>query len=155
MTTTDDTLARARERLAALRAAEGAATAGPWARCGCGACSNVFGAGGEVFVHTAPDITVVDPVPDDGRPDASAIVALRNAAPALLDLADAVARLAGREPDRRGEPWWLAQDECTAYCIGCLEEAGMCKRGAEDVVHAPDCPALAIDAALARLAGEG
>lgn len=139
-TPTDDTLARARERLAALRAAEGAATPGPWIDAGDGEALGDGGEGGYVFFHA------VDA-------DMDAIVALRNAAPALLDLADAVARLTVAPGATRATPWWLyASVSAHWMCSGCGRELdGLTDRGG---AHAPDCPALAIDAALARLAGE-
>lgn len=95
MTTTDDTLARARERLAALRAARDE-------------CRDV-------------------------ADDPDFVIPFHNAAPALLDLADAVAK------------WRPAYDRscCHDSAVERMDSRGEANR------HL-----AAIDAALARLAGE-
>lgn len=68
-----------------------------------------------------------------------------DAVPALLVLAEAAGRLA--EGKVKSAPWWRVfwwNDSGYDICAGCLEPTY--KR------HDPDCPALAIDAALADLA---
>lgn len=79
---------------------------------------------------------------------------------ALIALAEAAARF--REARRASEDEWAEwrkevgaadpdtwletsrHDYCESWCIGCYSTGD----------HAPDCPALAIDAALARLAAQ-
>lgn len=62
---------------------------------------------------------------------------------ALADVAEAAARWT---TNRR---WWRGVDAANQpYCKGCGAIQGMYG----DEVHAPDCPALALDARLTRLA---
>lgn len=67
------------------------------------------------------------------------------AAPALLALAEAAVRLvaAHRWPDGGGEHY--------IQCVGCGGHAWRPTM----IAHATDCPAVAVDAALAALAGAG
>lgn len=126
-----DTIERARAAIARLRETEREATPGPWVA----RRANAFGTRGD-SIGARQDT------------DAAAIVALRNAAPALLALAEAVAGLAD------GDEWWrycaADFDGGTASCIGC----GALRAGGFYNGHASDCPALALDAALAALADD-
>lgn len=137
---TDDTLTRVRATLARLAEAERAATPGPW-ECSHGGYIGTAGTASGPHVLTGYEFDIDDT-------DAAAIVALRNAAPALLALAEAVAGLAD------GDEWWrycaADFDGGTASCIGC----GALRAGGFYNGHASDCPALALDAALAALADD-
>lgn len=77
---------------------------------------------------------------------------LLGAAPALIRLAEAVARLAAD-----GDEWWYYRaadhDDGTPSCIGCGQLDW--RPDALNAGHDSDCPALAIDAALADLAALG
>jgi len=133
---TDDTLTRARAALARLAEVEREATPGPWA------------ASHRHVDRTADDdedcglgLEVYGPPPASGRgqfergADARVIAVGRNALPALLALAEATARLEEKN-------WWV-EGKMVWYCVLCRSE---------DFDHRPDCPAVAIDAALAALA---
>lgn len=76
-----------------------------------------------------------------------------DATPVLVRLAEAVGRLAGDG----GDPWWeyraASWGDPEPTCIGCGGERSWDYKAAADVwKHDGDCPALAIDAALAELA---
>lgn len=141
----DDTITRVRAALARLAEVEREATPGPWF---------VRDTARIVHGHTVIDLDsdldiACDSLGISGLDaDAAAIVALRNAAPALLALAEAVAGLAD------GDEWWrycaADFDGGTASCIGC----GALRAGGFYNGHASDCPALALDAALAALADD-
>lgn len=69
----------------------------------------------------------------------------------LIRLAEAVGRLAGERLGRGSDPWYQQfgwHDGAYMPCIGCE----LMDLDANTGDHAPDCPALAIDAALAELA---
>ncbi|MEO8082536.1 MAG: hypothetical protein ABI780_01805 [Ardenticatenales bacterium] len=157
MTMDDTTLARARAAIDALAAVEAEATAGPWRKPHRGW---VFQGEGKV-----PAIAEVYREPDA---DAVAIAVLRNAAPALLALARACADMDPsifREhlPRRLEAPGrWEAGYRCRACGSQTLhliwdnrrtKPTGVATRTYHEP-HAPDCPALAIDAALAALVGD-
>lgn len=135
-------LADARRAIEGLRSAEAAATPGPWREAY--ADSNK----GWIFQGSGP-LPVVAAFHRDPLLDIPAIVALRNAAPALLALAEAVGWLTDDDDE-----WWYYRepgwDESTPSCIACGPlnwRAGELNAG-----HAANCPALAINAALADIA---
>ena len=160
----NDTLARARAVVARLAEAEGKATARPWST----TPVENYGDPNTGYSHLWTDSAVFCEPGVDGHvagiiaePDlpgdmvtcenAAAIVALRNAAPALIALAEAVGRLVEirakmwTDSDCEADLWrkeiaW--NDGANMICVAC---------GAFDEC-APDCPALAIDRALAELA---
>lgn len=76
------------------------------------------------------------------------LVTVLRATTDLIALAEAVGRLA------EGDEWWYFREpgweESIPSCIGC--GALNWAPGSLSMGHAPDCPALAIDAALAELA---
>lgn len=130
---TADQLTAIRARLDALAEVEAQATRGPWRTKGHPTGPPIVAGAWDVIVY------------DEGAPgeeDAAAIVALRNAAPALLALAEAAVRLvaAHRWPDGGGEHY--------IQCVGCGGHAWRPTM----IAHATDCPAVAVDAALAALA---
>ena len=69
-------------------------------------------------------------------------------APSLIALADAVAKLANRNHGHH--PWWVYfnGDGRYVYCFGCRGGG----KTANDVDHAAECCALAIDAAFGDIA---
>lgn len=116
------------ERLAAIRARCDAATPGPWRR----------GIGNQSRLTYSPH---KDIIADAGPVNGTLIAHARADVPALLAVAEAAARLAGL-----ASPWWAWGE-----CVGCGAEAG--PPNLTGYNHADDCPALALDAALAALGG--
>ncbi len=127
---TNDTLTRARAVLEGLRAAEGRATPGPWEWEEYG--GGIYG-GDAALAATVP-IVGLESTPR-GRGNALAIVALRNAAPALIRLAEA--ELAGRAA-------WTDARKARSQSLADADYAEAYKRG--------QAAAAAVDAALAELA---
>lgn len=131
----DDTLARARRVVEGLRAAEEA-----WLD-----LVNAYPENG--MSNDADDLT--DRICDARERFVDRL--MPDAAPALIALAAAVGRLVDERRKRGSDPWYLQfgwNDDAYMPCIGC-ELMNLDARTGD---HAPDCPALAIDAALAQLA---
>lgn len=152
---TTDNLTRARAVLAGLAEAEGQATPGPWHSdwydwyIGIGSAGelcNVLQAGGD----GEPQLAI-------SPEDMAAIVALRNAAAPLLALAEAVGRLVATEGSA---PWWFEWElggtegayAICKHCDGKVYIRHVDELDYAALPHDDDCPALAIDAALAELA---
>lgn len=124
----DDTLARARRVVEGLRAAMARDDDPFWTDAGgCSLCGAWMGG----------------PPHHDDCPT--------HAVSALLRLAEAVGRLADERRKRGSDPWYLQfgwNDDAYMPCIGCE----LMNLDAQTGDHAPDCPALALDAAFAQLA---
>lgn len=161
-------LARARAVIEALREAERAATPGPWVEMDYAdptvvplAAGIVPGAFGDADAEDSGDVFYSATFAGAPRAERNmaAIVALRNAAPALLALAEAARRMAsiqpGDEDDEQGA-WWIMGGvevgEARTWCFSCGSEGPEEAAHYAELVHDPRCPAMAIDRALADLA---
>lgn len=143
---TPDTLARAQAAIDAARKRADAATAGPWHGCSWDAMHRPH-----AYVNLPGSGThaTYDDLPVTGE-DAAFIAAARNDVPALADAADALCALVAT-----GDGWWLCchpGDDWPWQCAICEEVTDGLWR---DLPHAPDCAAMAAEAAVRGLAGEG
>lgn len=97
----------------------------------------------------------------EGEPAVDNVWATLDDLPPLLDVAEAAARVVEHMRGQNGEDWSTVECSGQLWCEACNGEMMQNvpgQRGGRDawhIDHAPDCPALALDAALLALAGEG
>lgn len=136
-----DMLDAARAAIERDRGIEARMTPGEWA-------SGIYrGNGVEVVAAGYVEARAYGDTTYAGR-NAAGIARARNRWPLYLALSEAVARLVAYQANDTGDaesPWWA-----WGHCLGCGAEAGPPNNMGYN--HADDCPALAIDAALAALA---